>query len=106
MSSILQSREARPNVLSQVSSGSGAVLAPIAIVLTTAVAAALALPHGVFLPAVALAITIVAAVTGSIAWFSNGKMRANWLTATGIFALAAVAASMLGDPDQVALFLK
>jgi hypothetical protein len=106
MATIMQSREARHNILFEVSSGSGAVLAPIAIVLTLAVGAAVALPHGLFLPAIALAVTIVAAVTGAIGWFSAGKVRANWLTATGIFALAAVAASMLGDPDQVALFLK
>ena len=106
MSSITQSRTPRDNAIAHVSSGSGAVLGSIAVLLAASLAIAFSLPHGLVLPALALAATILAGVGGVAAWAGRGAFRASALTCAGIFALAAIAAAMLGDPDQVALFLK
>lgn len=104
--SITQTRSARENVLANVSSGSGAVLGSISVLLAIGVTAALALPHGLVLPAIALAATLLCFATGAAALLGSGHFRENALTCTGIFALVGIAASMLGDPDHVALFLK
>lgn len=104
--SITQSRPVRDNPLSHVSSGSGAVLGSIAVLLAIAVTAALALPHLLVLPSIALAATSICFVTGAATLLGSGQFRESALTCTGIFALVGIAASMLGDPDQVALFLK
>lgn len=67
---------------------------------------ALKLPYGVVLPALAMISTAFAMVAGLVAWRAQGRMRSSAELGAGIFAFAAVAACILGDPDQAALFLK
>lgn len=92
--------------LASVSAGSTAVLGSIAVVLASAIAVVATLPGHVVLPAVALASSVFAALAGLVAWRGNISVRPGALTSAGIFALVAIGAGILGDPDQVALYLK
>jgi len=67
---------------------------------------ALKLPSGVVLPALAMTSTLFALVSGLVAWRAQGRVKSGAELAAGIFAFAAVAACILGNPDQAALFLK
>lgn len=67
---------------------------------------ALKLPSGVVLPALAMTSTLFALVSGLVAWRAEGRVKSSAELAAGIFAFAAVAACILGNPDQAALFLK
>jgi len=79
--------------------------API-IVLASIGLLSLKLPFVVVLPALGLVATLFASVAGVVAWSARGRLKVNAELAAGIFAFAAVAASILGNPDQAALFLK
>lgn len=92
--------------LADVTAGSTAVLGSIAVVLASAIAIVATLPGNVVLPAIALASAIFASVIGLVAWRGSESIRSGALTSAGIFALVAIGAAMLGDPDQVALYLK
>lgn len=67
---------------------------------------ALKLPSGVVLPALAMTSTLFALVSGLVAWRAQGRVKSGAELAAGIFAFAAVASCILGNPDQAALFLK
>lgn len=92
--------------LAEIPTGSPAVLGAIAILLATAAACVATVAGALVLPAVALAATAYAAIAGLVAWQGPLKLRPAFLTSAGIFALAAMGAGMLGDPDQVALLVK
>jgi hypothetical protein len=66
----------------------------------------LKLPSDVVLPALAMMSTIFALLAGLVAWRAQGRVKSCAELAAGIFAFAAAAACVLGDPDQLALFLK
>ena len=82
------------------------LLGALIIVLASIGLLSLKLPFLVVLPALALIATLFASVAGVVAWTSSGRLKGNAEFAAGIFALTAVAASILGDPDQAVLFLK
>lgn len=92
--------------LSGVSSGSTPVLGSIAVVLGVSLAIVASTPPALALPAIALAAAALAILAGLTAWLSNASWKPSALTCAGIFALVAMGACILGDPDQVALALK
>lgn len=106
MSSIADSRLGRKNLLEEGRSSGATVPASIAALLATSVALAIYLPHALVLPAMALASVLFASACGLAGWLSSGRTKSRALTAAGVFAIAAIAAAVIGDPDQVAIWLK
>ena len=92
--------------LAEIPTGSPAVLGAIAILLATAAACVATLTGALVLPALALAATAYATVAGLAAWQGPRSLRPAFLTSAGIFALAAMGAGVICDPDQVALLVK
>ncbi len=86
--------------------GSTAVIVPAVVILTFILTFAVTLPSPLVLPALSLAATAAATVCAAVVWSSGAALKTRYLTSAGIFAIVAMAAAMLGDPDQVALFLK
>ncbi len=82
------------------------VLIPAALLLILTSTLFLTAPSALVLPAVSLIATFAVLVCGIAAWFGGPALQTQSLTAAGIFAFAAVAAAIIGDPDQVAHFLK
>ena len=93
-------------MLAQVSSGSGVVVGSIAILLAALLSVVFIAPPALILPVMTLAATGASGLAGLAAWLSQGANRARALASAGIFALAAIASAVIGDPDQVAIFLK
>ena len=106
MSSFMHSRRRQPDVIAQVSIGSSVVPGSIAILLAALLTVVFIAPPALILPVMALAATGASGLAGLAAWLSQGANRARALTSAGIFALAAIASTIIGDPDQVAIFLK
>lgn len=77
-----------------------------AVLLAAAIGAVVWAPPALVLPALALVATVLATITGAAGWLIAGRGRAGLLTSAGVFALAAGAAAMLGDPDKVALLAR
>lgn len=75
--------------------------AAFAITTAAAIGAASLTSAQLAAPAIALMATGLAAVTGLTAYAVNPAQRDKWLTAAGVFALAAIAASIVGDPAAV-----
>jgi len=106
MSSYSTSREGTTFQPKQPGSDDIALLGAPLVLLASIGMLALKLPPGVVLPALAMMSTLFALVSGVVAWRAQGRVKSGGELAAGIFAFAAVAACILGDPDQAALFLK
>jgi hypothetical protein len=106
MSSYSTSREGTTFQPKQPGSDDLALLGAPLVLLASIGLLALKLPSGVVLPALAMISTLFALVSGLFAWRAQGRVKSGAELAAGIFAFAAVAACILGDPDQAALFLK
>lgn len=92
--------------MSHITGGSTPVLASVVLILTSVLAIGYTVPPELLLPALALVATALASIAGVTASVTNGNIRDSALTCAGIFALAAIAAAITGDADQVALLVK
>jgi hypothetical protein len=86
--------------------GSTAALASIAVLTVTALVLAATMKLPLVLPALALASTVYAMVMGGIGYTRDDHFAQPARLSAGVFAFAAVAASILGSPDQVALLFQ
>lgn len=66
-----------------------------------AVATMLVTDTSLVLPTIALVSTLLAAGAGLVAYSVKPQRRGQWITAAGVFALAAITASIIGDPAAV-----
>ena len=78
----------------------------LAVLLAGLIASTVIAPSILVMPVMSLAATVVASLAGLAAWLGQPSTREKALLIAGIFALAAIAAAIIGDPDQVALLLK
>ena len=86
--------------------GSAAALASGAVLSFTAIILALTMRLPLVLPALALASTVCAMITGAIGYTRNDRFSDSAKVSAGVFAFAAVAACIIGSPDQVALLFQ
>jgi len=86
--------------------GSAAALASVAVLIFTAIILALTMRLPLVLPALALASTVFAMVMGGIGYTRTDRFSDSAKLSAGVFAFAAVAACIIGSPDQVALLFQ
>lgn len=86
--------------------GSTAVLASVGVLLATALVLASTMQLSLVLPALALASTVLAMIIGGIGYTRNDRFTDHARLSAGVFAFAAVAACIIGSPDQVALLFQ
>jgi len=86
--------------------GSAAALASVAALVLTALVFALTMRLPLVLPALALASTVFAMVMGGIGYTRTDRFADSAKISAGVFAFAAVAACIIGSPDQVALLFQ
>ncbi|MBM3606880.1 MAG: hypothetical protein FJX29_00290 [Alphaproteobacteria bacterium] len=82
-------------------SHNSAAIASLVLLSVTAAAAAYLFDAYLFLPVMALASTVFAITAAITAAIVATARQACWLTSVGVFALAAVTASMTGDPSAI-----
>mgnify|MGYP003346647329 CR=1 FL=1 len=83
-----------------------AVTTALYLVAATAAALLIATPVALFFPALALATTLFATATGIMAWLGAGRRRSQALAMASVFAFAAGASAIIGDPMRVAQLIK
>lgn len=86
--------------------GSTAVLASVGVLLVSALVLASTTKLPLVLPALALTSTVLAMIMGGIGYTRNDRFTDSARLSAGVFAFAAVAACIIGSPDQVALLFQ
>ena len=86
--------------------GSTAVLASVGVLLVSALVLASTTKLPLVLPALALTSTVLAMIMGGIGYTRNDRFTESARLSAGVFAFAAVAACIIGSPDQVALLFQ
>lgn len=76
-------------------------LGALAIIAMLAIVTFATAPGALALPLLAGKAAILSAATGLVAWMCGPDGRSRWLPAAGVFALAAITASIIGDPSAV-----
>lgn len=96
----------RPKFLPFATDASGAVRSAIAILVVTTVVIVMLAPISLVLPTLAFVAAACATASGIIGWLSDEPRRQQAFLIASAFAFAAAAAAMLGDPDQIARFMR
>lgn len=86
--------------------GSTAVLASVGVLLVSALVLVSTTKLPLVLPALALTSTVLAMIMGGIGYTRNDRFTDSARLSAGVFAFAAVAACIIGSPDQVALLFQ
>ena len=96
----------QPMTITPAPAGSTAVLASVGVLLAIALVLASTMQLSLVLPALALASTVLSMIIGGIGYTRNDRFTEHARLSAGVFAFAAVAACIIGSPDQVALLLQ
>ena len=78
----------------------------IAVLTVFAIMLLAAAPFALFFPAIALIATVLAVFTGLVGYLGEAGRRPQTLSMASIFAFAAAAAGIMGDPMRVAQLIR